>query len=175
MKKFRAQSGQAMLELAVILIALAAMIVGVISVSSLVVNDNRRLLEAKYNAEKESRENSSASAVSGSSEIVTWSYSLYRYSSEKSLNIPFLGGDRRNSSSDNTFSSQRAGFHDSGDSSDSAMYNYFWQSPAAMRSDFDSDFSDNGGNALDAARLIRGDANGGDGGNDSNRVYMPVE
>jgi len=70
----RMQSGQATIELCAMLIALAAMILGLVVLNGFFMNSHKVLLEARYEAQKQAAQGSSASG-SGNSEILDWDYS----------------------------------------------------------------------------------------------------
>ena len=71
--KFSNQSGQAFMELTIMLLILAAMILAVIMLSGLEISSNNMLLSARYNAQLRSQEQNTA-VLSRADELNTWSY-----------------------------------------------------------------------------------------------------
>ncbi len=87
----RLESGQAFTELALLLIALAAAALGMLFVSALCLQDNRALLSARENADRNA---GSAAAVSPPNEIRTWRYApADGITGESGLHIPFTFRD----------------------------------------------------------------------------------
>ena len=86
------QSGQATMELAVLLIAFTAMILGIIFVGGLGIARNEALLEAKAAAEVSSR-TAAASVQTGGNEYLGWSYTSLDLYGDGSSSIPFTAGD----------------------------------------------------------------------------------
>lgn len=70
---FLNQSGQAFMELTIMLLILAAMILAVIMLSGLEISSNNMLLSARYNALQESK-NQSAVVLSRDEELSDWNY-----------------------------------------------------------------------------------------------------
>lgn len=72
--KRKFQRGQATIELCAMLIALAAMILGIVVLSGFYRNSHKILLEARHEAQKQAAQGVSGNS-SGTSEILDWDYS----------------------------------------------------------------------------------------------------
>lgn len=73
MKQRKHESGQAMMELTIMLLALTGMILAVVMISGIEISSNTMLLSARYNAQINSRSDS-ASSGQRNSEIGNWNY-----------------------------------------------------------------------------------------------------
>ncbi len=152
----RRESGQATIELAVLLIGFVAMVLGVVFISALCVNSNKALLLAKRDAEKAARIDGNA-PLDNLREITTWSYGSFRYGANESSQIPFTAADTPRYSTVSTISPADSQFRTAGDARNE-HYNYEWKSPSAFDSSLQSDFTGDLGSTAFAAKLVRGRA-----------------
>ncbi len=146
--------GQALLEMTVMLVAIVAILLGVIYIGGLTIANNQLLLSAKLNAEKASRL-SGASSESGSNELLGWNYTTLELSPNETLTIPFLADDRLSASGASTLSTVSSAFRDSLPS-EADLYDYSWHSPRDFDRSLGSDFTDWVDTGLGAASLVGG-------------------
>ena len=92
-KRGAKESGQATVELAVMLLAVTAMLLGVVILSGVMTADNRQLLEAKLSAELRAG-NADTPAWRSENELGFWSYGSYSVNGRHYATIPFSSGDR---------------------------------------------------------------------------------
>ena len=135
------ENGQAVIELTIMLVALTAVLLGVLFVCSITTDNNTRLLRSKFEAERAARD-PDADLISHTREFKTWS-GTNRYG------IPF-GLDYRSHFTDaNTVAGLSGHIHTAGDSANPL---YAWETPGDHQLNFS--LENNTVNALDAAQLV---------------------
>ncbi len=151
----RSQSGQAVTELTVMLVALVAVILGVVFVSGLAVTNNKILLEAKRNAEYAARLTEAEPQLTAL-EHSGWSYGSFAYSGNQTVSIPFSALDRPVRTESNSLQNAALELR-TAEYSESPRYQYAWKAPRDFNAqEFSADASATLGNALDAAALTAG-------------------
>ena len=155
MRKNRSgESGQATIELAVMLMAVTALLLGIVILSGVMVADNQQLLQAKLAAELNARD-SSASSWSSEKELGVWSYGGYSVDGRRYATVPFSARDQLGRVDAAAIDAAPGQFSSAAYSSQSS-YSYRWKRPDSFHNSFDGDFSADPGNALEAADLIAG-------------------
>ncbi len=171
----KGESGQAIFELAIMLVGLVALILGIIYVCGLTLTNNRLLLESKRQAEVNARLSGAEPENNTLNEYGNWRYGRYSVTANRRAEIPFLAGDRLFAATGNSIDAVPGNFQSDSDSALNREYPYYWLSPRKLDLDrFDSDFATEGGNALDAADLVgsratTNDPTGGWEGSDSRK------
>lgn len=153
-KRGAKESGQATVELAVMLLAVTAMLLGIVILSGVMTADNRQLLQAKLAAEINAADHAAPSWRS-EQELGLWSYGGYSVDGRRYATIPFSARDQLGRV-DAAVIDAAPGQFSSADYSEQAQYRYRWKRPDSFHSSFDGDFSADPGNALEAADLISG-------------------
>lgn len=148
------ESGQATIELAVMLMAVTALLLGIVILSGVMVADNRQLLQAKLAAELNAQDSSSPSWNS-EKELGVWSYGGYSVDGRRYTTIPFSAQDQLGRA-DAAAIDAAAGQFSAAAYSRQDGYAYRWKRPASFHNSFDNDFTADPGNALEAADLISG-------------------
>ena len=159
------ERGQATLELAALLIAFAALILGIVFIGSLSMADNRLLIAAKYRAESAARHSSGLEGA----EFRDWSYSsIDPFNRNRRVPVPFTAAGVAHRTSDNSIGSAAAALgsreyseptvHSGGDRT--FAYDYEWKNlnqfnPAGFSHDCQPELV-SGINAFSAAGLVRG-------------------
>lgn len=166
------ESGQAITELVVMLVALLAVILGTIFVGALSMTDNDVLLTAKRNAERSARILNGEPILADGREITRWEYGSVRFPDRTKAVIPFSALDRMQSTE---ISSIRSGAWQFGTelySESDGRYLYEWKSPAEFDRDaMPDDFTATLDNARAAAALVVGRAASDDAGDHFYRGY----
>ena len=164
-KGFGADSGQATMELAVLLIAFTAMILGIVFIGGVGIARNEALLDAKVAAEVVSRSTGAAATMSGS-EYENWSYTALDLYGDGGGSIPFSALDRARRGDGNSIGRSADEFHLASRSepgeriADGMIFTYDYEFKSLENFDaslFEHDFATGlrgGGNALDAAELV---------------------
>ena len=155
-RKKQGESGQATVELAVMLVGLVAIILGVVFLSALCMNSNKALLLAKRDAEQAARLDGDQ-PLDNLREISTWSYGSFRYSATERSSIPFTAADSPRYSTVSAISPAESQFRTDG-ASRNEIYTYSWKSPVEFNTAWQSDFTDELGSAAFSAKLVRGRA-----------------
>ncbi len=165
------ESGQAMIELAVMLVALLAVVLGVVFVCGILRSGNIQFLRSKTVAEISSR--TGGAPMDSSSDISRWNYGTLEIWGETTVRsadgststlsaatatIPFTSMDTISHYGGNALGEIPAAFNDD-EASNSDSYRYKWM----QLQDFDStafraDFTPGLSNAIGAAGLVRGRA-----------------
>lgn len=147
------ESGQAIVELTIMLVALVAIILGVIFTAGLAITDNKVLLEAKRNAERAARF-FQTEPQPGAWEYSRWEYGSYSFSATSKASIPFSALDRQVRTDINSIQNASWEFR-TPIYSEATRYHYEWMAPGNFDSDaFRADATAAFGNALNAATLV---------------------
>lgn len=150
----RRESGQATIELAVMLTAVTAMLLGIVMLAGVMVADNRQLLEAKLSAELRAGD-ADTPAWRSENELGFWSYGSYSVNGRHYATIPFSSGDRLGQVNATVLDAVPGQFSTPAYSRQE-NYSYRWKSPASFHPSLNSDFSTDPGNALESADLVAG-------------------
>lgn len=156
------EKGQATLELMLMMLALAACMVGILYVGAVTVSNNDRLLESKFIAEKKSRQNDTVETEKRS-EYGNWrnSAALRAYLRElfdikSDFNLPFGLDYSPRVSAENTLQDIHTKVTGS---ADSRLQNfYYWEETGLYNSRFSSSLLTVTDNAFNAAQLVSGHA-----------------
>lgn len=153
-KRGAKESGQATVELAVMLLAVTAMLLGIIILSGVMTADNRQLLQAKLAAEINAADHAAPSWRS-EQELGLWSYGGYSVDGRRYATIPFSARDQLGRVDAAAIQAAPGQFSNAAYSRQGG-YSYRWKRPDSFHSSFDEDFTADPGNALEAADLIAG-------------------
>ena len=152
------EKGQATLELMLMMMALATCMLGVLFIGAITISNNERLMESKFEAEKNSR-NINHSDVENDLEFSHWqgsahvqSYLKKLFGIRSNLDLPFGLDYTANRTSANTLEKLTFSVNNPGDSR--TQSHYFWEESNQYNNRFTSSMLTVTDNAFNAAQLV---------------------
>ena len=160
MKMYNEKGQAATLELMLMMMALATCMLGVLFIGAITISNNERLMESKFEAEKNSR-NINHSDVENDPEFSHWqgnahvqSYLKELFGIRSNLDLPFGLDYTANRTSANTLEKLTFSVNNPGDSR--TQSHYFWEESNQYNNRFTSSMLTVTDNAFNAAQLVSG-------------------